>query len=104
MLSIPFYLYPSAWSLTVQVAQSQRTLHGAQVSKTELPKPTVFSPPRGSEKLSPGFNTFNQWTEPSQRPTEVPTRHKQPEKEVDGKRIEGVDTAKKVLEGLKSMS
>lgn len=35
MLSISCYLYPSARSLSVPVAQSQRTVHGAQVSNTE---------------------------------------------------------------------
>ncbi len=35
MLSISCYLYPSARSLSVPVAQSRRTVHGAQVSITE---------------------------------------------------------------------
>lgn len=75
-------LSPATCTPQLGVSLFQWLSHSAQCTEPKCPSPNppnpiVVSPPRGSEKHSPGFNTFNQWTEPSQLPTEVPTRHKQ---------------------------
>lgn len=58
MLSIPCYLYPSAWSLSVPVAQSQRTVHGAQVSKTELTETDRFQSSARQREAQPWIQYF----------------------------------------------